>query len=301
MALGPVGVWGTGLWLEHDRRSEALDVAAELEELGYSSLWLSAGFERGVPAVFGDLLAGTDRVTVASGILSIWHSTPAETAAAVAALETAHPGRFLLGLGASHAPRVEGDGTRYERPYSRMVAYLDELDALAARSGDAGSRAGAGSRVLAALGPRMLALAAQRSAGAHPYFVPVEHTARAREALGQAPLLVPEQAVVLETDPGRAREVARRHTSRYLALPNYTNNLRRLGWDDADLAGDGSDRLVDAVVAWGDVDDVRRRVEAHRKAGADAVCVQVLPPDPAAFPREQYRELAPALVRRDAP
>ena len=289
MALGSVGVWGTGLWLEESRRAEAMDVAAELDELGYATLWLSAGFGQGVPEVFGELLDATARMSVASGILSIWHATAVEAAEGFDALDRAHPGRFLLGLGASHALRVDVDEKRYERPWSRMVGYLDELDA---------QRPGVppGRRVLAALGPRMLRLSAERTAGAHPYFVPVEHTALAREQLGPGPLLAPEQAVVLETDPGLARELARGHMKWYLRLPNYTNNLRRLGYSDQDLDGGGSDRLVDAVVAWGDLEQVADRVRAHLEAGADSVSVQVISERPTQFPREHYRRLATALL-----
>jgi len=289
MTLGSVGVWGTGLWLEESRRAEAMDVAAELDELGYATLWLSAGFGQGVPAVFGELLDATARMSVASGILSIWHATAVEAAEGFDALDRAHPGRFLLGLGASHALRVDVDEKRYERPWSRMVGYLDELDAQ--RPGVPPRR-----RVLAALGPRMLRLSAERTAGAHPYFVPVEHTALAREQLGPGPLLAPEQAVVLETDPGLARELARGHMKWYLRLPNYTNNLRRLGYSDQDLDGGGSDRLVDAIVAWGDLDQVADRVRAHHEAGADSVSVQVISEQPTQFPREHYRRLATALL-----
>jgi probable F420-dependent oxidoreductase len=289
MALVSVGVWGTGLWLEESRRAEAMDVAAELDELGYATLWLSAGFGQGVPEVFGELLDATARMSVASGILSIWHATAVEAAEGFDALDRAHPGRFLLGLGASHALRVDVDEKRYERPWSRMVGYLDELDA---------QRPGVppGRRVLAALGPRMLRLSAERTAGAHPYFVPVEHTALAREQLGPGPLLAPEQAVVLETDPGLARELARGHMKWYLRLPNYTNNLRRLGYSDQDLDGGGSDRLVDAIVAWGDLEQVADRVRAHLEAGADSVSVQVISERPTQFPREHYRRLATALL-----
>lgn len=287
--MGSVGVWAGGIWLQEPRRAEAREVAAELDELGFTSLWLSAGFGDGVPTVFADMLSATRTLTVASGILSIWHSTPDQTTSAVNNLERAFPSRFLLGLGASHAPQVDGESRRYARPYSRMVSYLDDLDA-------EHLPAPRDRRVLAALGPRMLRLAAERSAGAHPYFVPVEHTLLAREIMGRGPLLAPEQAVVLETDPDAARAVARRHMSGYLRLPNYTNNLRRLGWDDGDLADGGSDRLVDAIVAWGGVEQIRSRVRAHREAGADTVCVQVLTAEPEQFPRAQFRELAPALL-----
>ena len=289
MVLGSVGVWGTGLWLEESRRAEAKDVAAELDELGYSALWLSAGFGQGLPKVFGELLDVTTRMNIASGILSIWHATTAQAAQGFAALESAHPGRFLLGLGASHALRVDMDEKRYERPWSRMVGYLDELDA--EQPGVPPER-----RVLAALGPRMLRLAAERTAGAHPYFVPVEHTALARETLGPGPLLAPEQAVVLQTDPALARELARGHMLGYLRMPNYTNNLRRLGYRDEDFDGGGSDRLVDAIVAWGDLDLIVERVRAHHDAGADSVSVQVISDRPGQFPREHYRKLAAALL-----
>jgi probable F420-dependent oxidoreductase len=289
MMLGSVGVWGTGLWLEESRRAEAKDVAAELDELGYAALWLSARFGQGMPTVFGELLDATARMSVASGILSIWHATAVQAAEGFAVLDRAHPGRFLLGLGASHAARVDADEKRYERPWSRMVGYLDELDAQ--RPGVPPER-----RVLAALGPRMLRLSAERTAGAHPYFVPVEHTALARERLGPGPLLAPEQAVVLETDPDLARELARGHMKGYLRLPNYTNNLRRLGYLDEDLDGGGSDRLVDAIVAWGDLDRIVERVRAHHEAGADSVSLQVISDRPTQFPREHYRRLAAALL-----
>jgi len=289
MELGSVGVWGSGLWLEESRRAEAKDVAAELDELGYAALWLSAGFGQGLPTLFGELLGATRRMRIASGILSIWHATATQATDGFWALERAHPGRFLLGLGASHAPRVDADEKRYERPWSRMVGYLDELDA---------ERPGVPPecRVLAALGPRMLRLSAERTTGAHPYFVPVEHTALARQTLGPGPLLAPEQAVVLETDPELARGLARGHMKGYLRLPNYTKNLRRLGYSDQDLDGGGSDRLVDAIVAWGDMDQIAERVRAHGDAGADSVSVQVISERPTEFPREQYRRLATALL-----
>jgi probable F420-dependent oxidoreductase len=152
-------------------------------------------------------------------------------------------------------------------------------------------------RVLAALGPTMLALAAERSWGAHPYFIPVTHTVQARQALGPTPLLAPEQAVVFETDPGRARQIARDHMTRYLRLPNYANSVRRLGFAEEDLANGGSDRLVDAIVAWGDLATVSRRIQEHLDAGANHVSVQVLTPEPATIPRDQWRELAAALLR----
>ncbi len=203
-------------------------------------------------------------------------------------------GRFLLGLGVSHQPMVEGFmGIAYEKPLTAMGDYLDKLDNAFSVAPAPDS---APPRVLAALGPKMLALAAERSWGAHTYFVPPEHTAVAREALGTAAMLMVEQAVdPLHRRPSVARATARRYMSTYLALPNYTNNLRRLGWADEDLAGEGSGALVDAIVAWGDVDAVVERVRAHQAAGADHVCLQVLLPDFTAVPMAQWEALAEAL------
>ncbi len=277
-----MGVWWSGSWRVADEAS--FDVAAELEELGYSALWSSGGFQPGLSPHFERLLEATARVMVCSGIVSIWSTAAHEIAQAVADLQLRHPDRFVLGLGASHAAIVED----YIRPYGHMAHYLDALDT-------AGSSVGRERRVLAALGPRMLALAAERAAGAHPYFVPVEHTARARELLGADGLLAPEVSAVLEKDASTARRTARAFTSGYLALPNYSDNLRRLGFGDGDLAGGGSDRLVDAVVAWGEADDIAGRVRQHFEAGANHVCVQVIAPLES-FPLTAYRELAPALM-----
>ena len=290
MELGAVGIWGSGPWRVDDRTAEASEVAAELDELGFGALWVSGGQQPGLSVRYRKLLDATSRLSIASGILNVWLTGADEIARAVAGLEAAHPDRFLLGLGVSHAPLVERGGHAYTRPYSRMVAWLDDLDRQE-------PTVPAGRRILAALGPKMLSLAAARSAGAHPYFVPVEHTAVARQLLGEGPVLAPEQAVVLEADPERARRIARAHTESYLAMPNYTNNLRSLGFGDEEFRGAGSDRLVDAVVAWGDDDAVVRRVREHHQAGADHVCVQVLTENPDAFPRAEYRRLAAALAR----
>lgn len=262
----------------------AADVPSELEALGYGALWSSGGFEPGLSPRFADELAATRHMAVASGIVSIWATTPAELAPAVAELEVRFPGRFVLGLGASHAPLAAD----YHRPYSKMVEFLDHLDAV-------DPPVAAPRRVLAALGPRMLTLAAERAAGAHPYFVPVEHTAAARGILGPGPLLAPEVTVVLESDADRARAAARAFTTGYLAMQNYANNLRSLGYGDEDLAGGGSDRLVDAVVAWGDAGRVAARVREHLEAGADHVCVQVVGGGDG-FPLEDYRSLAGLLM-----
>ncbi|MBV8462064.1 MAG: TIGR03620 family F420-dependent LLM class oxidoreductase [Acidimicrobiales bacterium] len=280
VALGRVGVWWSGSWRPGE---DGLEPAAELESLGFGALWSSGGFDPGLAPRFGRMLEATRRATVASGIVSIWASTADDVAAGADALEAAHPGRFLLGLGVSHAPLASD----YARPYERMVGFLDRLDAL----GDAVSPE---RRMLAALRPRMLELAAGRSAGAHPYFVPVEHTARAREIMGPGAVLAPEVTVLLDEDPARARETARAFTRGYLTLPNYAGNLRSLGFADDELADGGSDRLVDAVVAHGDADRIAARVRAHHDAGADHVAVQMLGPMDR-LPLEGYRALASAL------
>jgi len=204
----------------------------------------------------------------------------------------AFPNRFLLGIGVSHAGLVSRRGHDYGRPLETMQAYLDAMDAAPFQAAPPLEQP---PRVLAALGPRMLELARERSWGAHPYFVPVEHTRRAREILGKDRLLAPEQAVALETDPGEARRTARLHTSSYLKLPNYVNNLRRLGYTEEDVAEGGSDRLVDAVVAWGDTDAIAARVDEHLAAGADHVCIQLLTEDRRALPMAGWRALARVL------
>ena len=282
--LGRIGVWWSGSWRDPDDPTRS--VAPELESLGYGALWSSGRFDAGLAPHFEKLLASTDRTAVASGIVSIWAGAPEDVGPAVTALEDRFPGRFLLGIGTSHSVAVAD----YTRPYSKMVAYLDALDALA-------TPVPPERRVLAALGQRMLELAAARAAGAHPYFVPVEHTARARGILGPGPLLAPEVAVVLETDPGRARQLARGYASTYLGLPNYTQNLRTFGFGDEDIDGGGSDRLIDAVIPWGDAATLAAALRAHHDAGADHVCIQVIA-GREAFPLDQYRELAAMLFAR---
>ncbi|MFJ2844976.1 LLM class F420-dependent oxidoreductase [Streptomyces griseofuscus] len=276
--LGRHGVWDVALRAEDPaRRGEQEDAAAELEELDFGAIWLGGN---STAANATPLIEATHHITVGTSIQSVWQQDAATTAADCARLESSHPGRFLLGLGVSHGPRVEG----YHRPYSAMVDYLDALD-----------KAGvpAGRRVLAALGPKMLNLAGDRAAGAIPYLVTPEHTAKAREILGQGPLLAPEFKVVLEQNPTRAREIARAYLARYLELPNYTNNFLRLGFDESDVADGGSDRLIDAVFAWGDDDRIRRRVHAFHEAGADHVALQVVTEETGhTIPREQWRRLA---------
>ena len=285
MRLGPIGIWS------HAFRGDTPDVAdaaRELEDLGFGALWLPGGAGGDVFGPCQRLLTATGHVVVATGILNIWAHDPGEVAEAVRGLGATFPDRFLLGLGVSHAPLVEHIGGVYERPLEAMVAYLDALDR-------APTPVAPAQRALAALGPRMLELARDRTAGAHPYLVTADHTRFAREHLGPGSLLAPEVKVVLDRDPTSARAVARQHLAIYLGLPNYTNNLRRFGFGDDDIADGGSDRLVDAVVAWGDGPAVAARVREHLDAGADHVCIQLLSAEPG-LPRAGWRDLAAAVL-----
>jgi probable F420-dependent oxidoreductase len=291
MHLGRVGLWTFQLDLQP--ASAAMEAAAELEELGYPALWLPEAVGREPFVNSALLLSATRTLTVATGIASVWARDPQAMASGQLTLCEAYPGRFLLGLGVSHQPMVDlVRGHHYDKPLSKMRGYLEAMDNVfyvAPRPAEEPRR------VLAALGPKMLELAAAQALGAHSYFVPVEHTAFAREALGDDPMLCPEQAVVLATEPEVARAAARQHMATYLGLPNYTNNLRRFGWGDDDFADGGTDALVDAIVAWGDEAAIVARVQDHLDAGADHVCVQVLDRSAAALPMAQWRELAPAL------
>ena len=290
MNLGKIGIWTTALDFQPSLR--ARQAAAELEALGYGALWIGEAARREPFANAGILLSATERLVYATGIANIYARDAAATAAGQKTLAEAFPDRFLLGLGVSHAGMVQRRGHEYQKPVTTMRAYLDAMDAAPFQG--AGPKA-APWRVLAALGPKMLELARDRARGAHPYFVPVEHTVEARRILGQGPLLAPEQAVILETDAARARAIARAHTKAYLGLPNYANNLRRLGYAVADLSDAGSDRLVDAIVAWGDVKTVAGRITEHLRAGANHVCIQVLTEDRTALPMREWRTLAEAL------
>ncbi|MGW4238661.1 LLM class F420-dependent oxidoreductase [Streptomyces sp. NPDC004749] len=283
---GRYGIWSAELRSEESAlRAEIPEAAAELEELGFGAVWLggNSAVEHAVP-----LIEATSTLTVATGILSIWQHEPTDVAGQFQALDSAHPGRFVLGIGASHAKIA----SQYRRPYSSMVTYLDGLDA----AGVPADRV-----VLAALGPKMLGLARDRTGGAHPYLVTPEHTAQAREILGSGPLLAPELKVVLDADPDTARATARGYLAGYLALPNYTNSFQRLGFTEDDFAGGGSDRLIDAVYAWGTDEQIRGRVDAFHAAGADHVALQIVTPDttlsgPASLPRAQWRRLAGVLT-----
>ena len=294
-ALGPVGVWSWGGGaLQLLSGGDAGAAARALEALGYPVVWIPETL--GSKEIFSHaaiLLAATTRMVVASGIANIHARDPMAMANGAKTLGEAYPGRFVLGVGVSHAPSVAVRGGTYGRPVETMRAYLD---AMAAAQYSAPEPEPPVPLVLAALGPRMLELAAERADGAHPYFVPVEHTPFAREHLGPEPFLGVEQTAVLTTDPAEGRRIGRAFAKNYLALPNYVNNLRRLGWGDADLAGDGSDRLIDALIAWGDVGAIVKRVRAHLDAGADHVCIQVRA-DPSSDPAlGAYGELAAALL-----
>ncbi|MGW7481817.1 TIGR03620 family F420-dependent LLM class oxidoreductase [Nonomuraea muscovyensis] len=291
MEIGHVGVWHP--LLNTAPVGAARSAAVEIERLGYGSVWVHEGPGSGEPLVSaGLLLAATHRLAVGTGIANLWARDAMAMAAAAETLGDAFPGRFLLGVGVSHAPLVASRGHDYGRPLAAMRSYLDAMDEAAPLL----SRTGV-PRLLAALRPRMLELARDRADGAHSYLVPPEHTARAREILGPGRLLIPEQAVVVATDPARARAAARAHMAVYLTLPNYLNNLRELGYTDDDFAGGGSDRLTDALVAWGDPETVARRVRDHLDAGADHVAIQPLGaggPD-LADALTQLRALAPAF------
>jgi probable F420-dependent oxidoreductase len=257
--LGKIGIWA-------HPSAFTPEVVAEAEALGYGTLWVG-GSPDGHLNVIENLLDTTDRIAVATGIVNVWKDDAATVGASYHRITARHPGRFLLGLGIGHPEATQ----EYQRPYARLVSYLDELDDL---------KVPAEGRVLAALGPRVLRLSAERAAGAHPYLVTPEHTRQARQILGDGPLLAPEQKVLLEADPERARAIGRPVVQRpYLSLTNYVSNLRRLGWTDADLADGGSDALIDALVLHGDAEAIARGVSAHLDAGADHVAVQVLGPD----------------------
>lgn len=291
MQLGRVGIWTPHL--DPQPSAQARDAAAEIEALGYGAIWLPEAVGRD-PFVHAALLLGaTTRIVLATGIASIYARDAMTMNAVWQTLSEAFPDRFLLGLGVSHEPMVAGmRGHEYSRPLQTMREYLQRMDGsayFAARS------TATPQRVLAALGPKMLALSAELAQGAHPYLVTVEHTERARAVLGDGPRLCPEQKVVLDTDATTAREIGRSRLAPYLTLPNYVNNLRRFGFGDEDFVDNGSDRLVDALVAWGDEATIKTRVDAHLAAGADHVCVQVLNADYTTVPFDEWRRLAPVL------
>jgi len=273
--LGPYGIWRSV--------SQATpELAAAVERLGYGALWLG-GSPRADLGIVDKLLAATNELVVATGIVNIWQSDAHEVAESFRRIEASHPGRFLLGIGIGHREAI----TEYASPYQTSIEYLDVL---------AAAGVPAPSVVLAALGPKMLRLAADRTAGTHPYLVTPGYIAQARQVMGAGPLIATEHKVVLEPDPVAARAVGRPRVHRpYLGLINYTSNLRRLGWTDEDLAGEGSDALIDALVAHGRPDQVARQLAEFGEAGADHVCLQLLTASPDADPLPGYTELAAAL------
>jgi probable F420-dependent oxidoreductase len=272
--LGKLGVW-TALDMLPAR--EAADFTGQLEAWGYRALWLPEAVGRDPFAFIGYLAARTTRLIFATGIANIYARDPMTMRAVRETLAEVSGGRFLLGLGVSHAHLVVGIRKHaYGKPVSTMREYLTRMESALymARKSDESAPI-----VLAALREKMLALSVDKAAGAHPYFVPPEHTARARTVLGKAGWLCPEQMVLRETTPSKARAIARANMKIYLGLPNYQNNLKWLGFGDADFADGGSDRLVDAIVAWGDDKQIAERIQAHHDAGADHVCIQPFRPD----------------------
>ncbi len=289
--LGRVGIWYGSI--DALPTPEARRAAQLVEELGFGALWVAEAVGRDPFVSSAVLLSATTNLKLATGIANIYARDPMTMVAGQKTLAEAFPGRFLLGIGVSHGHLVAGVRKHdWSKPYSHMVEYLDRMDtALFMANGPDDD----GGRLLAALGPKMLQLSATRANGSHPYFTTPEHTAIARETMGPDALLAPEQMVVLSTDADEARRIARAGMKVYLRLPNYWNNLVRLGFTDADREDGGSDRLVDAIVAWGTEEQIAERVAQHHAAGADHVCVQVLQ-DGAAMPEQQWRRLASVLL-----
>jgi len=288
--LGRVGIW-TGV-LDTVPSKDAQRLAVLLEELGFTTLWIPETIGRDPFITATLLLSATSTLKVATGIANIYARDALTMANSQRSLEEAFPGRFLLGLGVSHAHLVDRVRQHdYSKPYSRMVEYLDAMDTALFMAVGPSERP---ATVLAALGPKMLKLSVEKADGAHPYFVPVEHTAHAREIIGPEGILAVEQMVVLEADRSKAKEIARNGMAVYLRAPNYVNNLKRLGFTDDDVAGP-SDKLVDAIVAMGTVDYATARVHAHLDAGATHVCVQVLGPSLTDVPESGWRDLAAAV------
>jgi len=266
---------------------------AEIEEMGFGAIWVGEFLAREVFAACAIILAATSRITVATGIANIWARDPIAMMNGGRALAEAWPNRFVLTLGVSHAAFVKDRGHLYERPVTTMRAYLDQMEKAPYRAPQPDPPVPI---VLGALGPKMMQLARERTAGAHPYFVPVEHTVEARGILGPDRLLAPEQAVVFAKTREAARPTGDIYMRTYLALPNYRNNLVRLGWSDDELTPPGSDRLFDAIVAWGDDEEIARKVRRHRDAGADHVALSVLMPTPDRAPIAELRRVAPLLL-----
>lgn len=288
--IGRYGIWFGGI--DALSTPAAKDAARTVEKLGFSALWVAEAVGRDPFVSSAILLSATENLKLATGIANIYARDPMTMVAGQKTVTEAFPDRFLLGLGVSHGHLVAGVRKHdYSRPYSYMVDYLARMDkALFMARGPEHD----GGRVLAALGPKMLELAATQANGAHPYFTTPEHTAIARTVMGPDALLAPEQMVVLETDPAEARRIARAGMKIYLGLPNYWNNLLRSGFTEDDRADGGSDRLVDAIVVWGTAEQIADRVRQHHDAGADHVCIQVLK-DGSDAPIAEWTELASTI------
>jgi probable F420-dependent oxidoreductase len=281
MQLGSTGIWSIELRMADPH--EIADAAAELDDLGWGTLWFPGLGGGDILADSERLLGATRRLSVAIGVASIWRHPAGEIAVGHARLQKTYARRHVLGLGVSDPAAAHAVGHPY-RPLADMGRYLDDLD-------QAPAPVPAAERLMAALGPRMTELAGQRTAGVHPFMVTPEYTAAARKQLGDGPLIAPYQAVVLERDPVKARAAARDFLGVFLGMDHYARSLLRQGFTEQDLAGGGSDRLIDGVVAWGDVDAIGARVRAHHQAGADHVCLHVVGAGPG-MPLPQWRELA---------
>lgn len=288
--LGRLGVW---TWFDMMPAAQAAETAKKIEGWGYSALWLPEAVGRDPFATISFLGAHTSRLVFATGIANLYARDAMTMNALRLTVGEMTGGRFVLGIGVSHGHLVAGvRGHEYGKPVTTMRSYLEAMSKALYMAAKPATEPPI---VLAALRPKMLALAAEKAQGAHPYFVPPEHTARAREILGKNAILAPEQKVLLCTDPAKARGVARAAMKIYAGLPNYQNNLKWLGYDDSDFGGGISDRLVDAIVAWGDEGAIRKRIQAHFDAGADHVCIQPLHPDGLPVPHEEVLALlAPA-------
>lgn len=282
--LGRVGLWS--MELRFGDKGQAAEAAAEFEELGFGALWIPGGIDGAVLGDVDALLSASSRIVIATGILNIWKFEPKDVAAWFSALPIDRQNRVMIGLGVSHGPLI---GEAWKQPLAAIRTFIDGLDQAAMPRDNT---------CVAALGPKMVELSGARTAGAHPYLVTPEHTATAREILGPGKLLAPEQGVILESDPIKARDLGRQALTHYARLPNYRNNWLRLGFSQEDVDG-VSDRLVDGLFAWGGMDKIVERVKAHHDNGADHVCVQVIRGasggDMAGL-RAACRELAAALL-----
>jgi probable F420-dependent oxidoreductase len=288
MEIGANGLW---MFLDAMDAAQGAQFARKVEKLGYSALWIPEAVGREPFAHAGYLAANTERLIIATGIANIWARDPMTMMAGARTLAELSGGRFLMGIGVSHEPLVRVRGHEFVKPYSYMRDYVPKMKSalyMAVKPKEEPPI------VIAALHPKMLAFAAAETHGTHTYFVPPEHTAKARAILGPKPWICAAQAVILETDPAVAREAARDYMKTYTRLPNYANMLKALGFTDADFADGGSDRLVDAVVAWGSEDRIRERIAAHHRVGATHVCILPLRTDKKPLPDERAMEaLAP--------